>query len=187
MEQYSYDIKIPKPRIAIVIGKSGEIKKKIEQETKTKLVIDSTEGDIDVQGSDAINLLMAREIIKAIGRGFNPEIALLLLKQDYSLNIINLNDYGKRPNLLNRLKGRVIGKDGKTRGIIEEHTDTHISVYGKTIAIIGESQNIAIARKAIESLLTGSPHALVYKWLEKKRQQLFELRIKESHSKKEDL
>ncbi len=184
MEEYSYDIKIPKARIAVLIGKSGEIKTKLEQSTKTKLIIDSTEGDIEVQGTDAIGLLCAREIIKAIGRGFNPEVALLLLKQDYVLNILSLNEYGKRVNTQNRLKGRVIGKEGKTRSIIEDHTETHISVYGKTIAIIGEAQNVAVARKAIESLLTGSPHAPVYKWLEKKRQQLYEMKIKEYQYKK---
>ncbi len=186
MEQYSYDIKIPKARIAVLIGKSGEIKKKLEEETKTKLNIDSTEGDVEVQGSDAIGLLSAKEIIKAIGRGFNPEVALLLLKPEYVLTILILNDYGKKVNIQNRLKGRVIGKEGKTRELIEEHTETNVSIYGKTISIIGESQNVAIARKAIESLLTGSPHAPVYKWLEKKRRDLFEMKIKESHYRKEE-
>lgn len=187
MEQYSYDIKIPKPRIAIVIGKSGEVKKKLEENTNTKLVIDSQEGDIEVRGDDALGLLCAREIIKAIGRGFNPDIAMILLKQDYVLSILSLNEYGKKANMQNRLKGRVIGKEGKTREIIEDHTETHISVYGKTIAIIGEAQNVAVARKAIESLLAGSPHAPVYKWLEKKRQQLYEIKLQEVKIKPEHL
>lgn len=176
---YSYDLKVPKARIAVLIGKSGEIKKKIEEATNIRLIIDSKEGDVIIQGSDALGLLSAREIIKAVGRGFNPEVALLLLKPDYILSIINLNDYSKRTNTLDRIKGRVIGKDGKTRSIIEGHTNTYISVYGKTISIIGEAQNVAVARKAVESLLTGSPHASVYKWLEKKRSQLYEQRLEE--------
>ncbi len=180
---YSYDLKVPKARIAVLIGKSGEIKKKIEETTNIQLIIDSKEGNVIIQGSDALGLLSAREIIKAIGRGFNPDIALLLLKSDYILNIVNLNDYSKQANTLDRIKGRVIGKDGKTRSIIEDHTNTYISVYGKTIAVIGEAQNVAVARKAIESLLTGSPHASVYKWLEKKRSQLHEQRYEEPELK----
>jgi ribosomal RNA assembly protein len=70
---------------------------------------------------------------------------------------------------MQRLKGRVIGAKGKARKAIEELTQTNISVYGKTIAIIGEIQNVGTARRAIESLLMGSMHATVFKWLEKQR------------------
>ena len=45
-------------------------------------------------------------------------------------------------------------------------------VYGKTIGIIGECENSVIARRAVDSLLTGSTHANVYKWLEKNRREL---------------
>ena len=48
----------------------------------------------------------------------------------------------------------------------------NISVFGKTISIIGEFENLAVARKAIELLLSGSPHANVYKWLEKRRRDM---------------
>ncbi|MFA5141484.1 MAG: KH domain-containing protein [Candidatus Woesearchaeota archaeon] len=185
--EYSYETKAPKIRIAVLIGKSGETKKKIEETTHTKLIIDSKEGDVTIEGSDPLGLLSAREIVKAVGRGFNPEVALLLLKPDYILNMINLNDFTKNANTLNRIKGRVIGKDGKTRNIIEDHTETYISVYGKTIAIIGEPENVTTARKAVEALLTGSPHASVYKWLEKKRAQLHESKITNNEEFRENL
>ena len=55
---------------------------------------------------------------------------------------------------------------------IEDLTETYVSVYGKTIGIIGFSENVAIARKAVESLLSGSPHSTVYKWLEKRRSDM---------------
>ena len=70
-----------------------------------------------------------------------------------------------------RLKGRIIGKEGKTRELIEEHTGTYISVYGKTVAIIGTPDTVTIAHKAIEMLIEGSTHSSVYKWLEKKRRE----------------
>jgi ribosomal RNA assembly protein len=170
--EYNYELKIPKERIAVLIGKKGEIKNRIEEETKTKIKVDSKEGDIFINGSDALNLFTAREVISAVGRGFNPEIAELLLKADYGLEIIDITEFtGKSKSTMLRLKGRVIGKEGKSRRTIEELTECYISVYGKTIGIIGKSEDLANARRAVESLLQGSPHANVYKWLEKRRRE----------------
>jgi ribosomal RNA assembly protein len=172
MTQYQYELKIPKGRIAVLIGKEGSVKKEIEEETKTKLNIDSNEGDVFVLGEDALGLYSAREVIKAVGRGFNPDVALLLLKPDFVFEVINLPDYaGKSKDNLLRLKGRVIGKEGKARRVIEELTSCSICVYGKTISIIGLAENVGIAKQAIDTLLRGSTHANIYKFLEKKRRE----------------
>lgn len=173
MIEYSYELKVPKNRVAVIIGKEGSIKKDIEESTKTKLTIDSKEGDIFVSGEDALGLYTAREIIKAIGRGFNPDIAKLLLKPDYIFEIVDLSEYvGKSKEAMLRLKGRVIGKEGKSRRLIEELTECNISVFGKTISIIGLPETAASARQAVESLLRGSTHANVYKWLERRRREM---------------
>ena len=173
MVEYSYELKVPKNRVAVIIGKEGSVKKDVEESTNTKLNIDSKEGDIFVSGEDALGLYTAREIIKAIGRGFNPDIAKLLLKPDYIFEVVDLREYaGKSKDVLLRLKGRVIGKEGKSRKIIEELTECNISVFGKTISIIGLPESAAIARQAIESLLRGSTHANVYKFLERRRREM---------------
>ena len=172
MDEFSYELKIPKDRIAVLIGSKGEIKQAIEEATHTHLEIDSSEGDIFIKGSDGLGLYQAREVVQAIGRGFNPEIALLLLKPDYSFELITMTDYHKTKKGMIRLKGRVIGKDGRSRELIEELTETHITIYGKTIGIIGEAERVPIARHALESLLNGSPHSNVYHWLEKQRRKL---------------
>lgn len=176
--EYSYELKITKERIAVLIGKDGEVKKELEDLTGTQIDIDSKEGDITIKGSDSINMYALKEVIKAIGRGFNPDIARLLLKQDYVLEIIPLLDYLKKSHL-ERVKGRVIGAAGKSRNTIERLTDTFIVVYGKTISILGESDGVINAKKAIESLIAGSPHANVYKWLEKNRKKMKEKQISE--------
>ena len=173
MVEYSYELKVPKNRVAVIIGKEGSVKKDIEESTSTKLDIDSKEGDVFVSGEDALGLYTAREIIKAIGRGFNPDIAKLLLKPDYIFEVVDLREYAaKSKDVLLRLKGRVIGKEGKSRRIIEELTECNISVFGKTISIIGLPESAAIARQAIESLLRGSTHANVYKFLERRRREM---------------
>ncbi|MCX6708623.1 MAG: KH domain-containing protein [Candidatus Woesearchaeota archaeon] len=168
-QEFSYELRIPKERVAVLIGKKGEIKRTIEHETKTKVQVNSEEGIVSLNGEDALLLYMAREIVRAIGRGFNPDIALLLLKQDYGFELIPIQDYVKTENDLERLKGRVIGEGGKSRKTIEELTQTNVCVFGKTAGIIGPAENINTARRAIESLLAGSPHAHVYRWLERQR------------------
>jgi ribosomal RNA assembly protein len=169
---FSYELKIPKDRIAVVIGPKGTMKKDLEEHTKTKINIDSKEGDITLQGRDSLALFTLREVIKAIGRGFNPEIALLLLKQDYVLEITDISEYSAQKSHLQRMRGRVIGADGKARMTIERLTETYMVIYGKTICIIGTIEHALLAKRAVDSLLEGSTHAAVYKWLEKSSKQL---------------
>ena len=166
-EEFSYTIKIPKERVAVLIGTKGEAKKRIEQVTQSTIHIDSDEGEIQVTGTDALLLFTAREIIRAIGRGFNPEIAFLLEKPDYGLEVLTLGATTK--NDAERLRGRIIGEGGKSRRVIEELTGAHISVYGKTVSILGDYEQLRHARKAVEMLLEGAAHPTVYKMLEKKR------------------
>ena len=172
MAEYSYELKIPLARVAVVIGTSGKVKKEIEETTGTHLQIDSSEGDVFITGEDALGLYTAREVIGAIGRGFNPEIAKLLLRPEYASEQINIDDYAKTKKHEIRLRGRVIGTEGKARMVIEELTDCNISVYGKTITIIGEIEKVAICKRAVENLLSGSQHSTVYRWLEKQRREI---------------
>ncbi|GIU70395.1 MAG: RNA-processing protein [Candidatus Woesearchaeota archaeon] len=168
-EEYSYELKISKDRIAVLIGSKGETKKELESITDCKINVDSKEGDVIITGKDPISLFSLKEVIRAIARGFNPELSKQLLKQDYILEIISLNDYSKEKNHQLRLKGRVIGMEGKARHTIEDLTECHISVYGKTISIIGKIEMVGLCKRALETLLAGTPHSNVYKWLEKQR------------------
>ncbi len=169
MEEFSYELKIPKERIAVLIGKDGATKDDLESQTNSVISVDSKEGDVRITSTDSVQVYILKDIVKAVGRGFNPEIAMRLLKQDFVLELLSLSDFVKSQNQIMRLKGRVIGKGGKARETIEELTETNISVYGKTIAIIGFCDDVAVCKKAVESLLSGSPHSSVYKWLEKYR------------------
>lgn len=166
------ELKIPKARIGVLIGKDGEVKESIEKRMNVKIEIDSDEGDVFIEG-EALNVFETLNVIKAIGRGFNPRIAELLYSEDNSLELIEIQDFvNKSKKDMTRIKGRVIGQEGRSRKYIEDFTSTHISVYGKTIAIIGEIERVAMAKHALEMLLEGAPHANVYKWLENKKRQL---------------
>jgi ribosomal RNA assembly protein len=168
-DEFMYELRIPRDRIAVLIGKKGEVKQDLEKITKTNISVDSKEGLVEIKGSDALLLYSLKEIIRAIGRGFNPETAKFLLKIDYGFELIPLSDNARNQKDLLRIKGRIIGEGGKARKTIENLTQTNICVYGKTVGIIGPMDCIFDARKAIENLLSGGSHAKIYKWLEKRK------------------
>jgi len=169
-----HELKIPKARIAVVIGKNGTTKKDLEENSKTAIDVDSKEGIVTIEGKDPVKLYFVRELILAIGRGFSPEVAKQLLKQDYTMEVISLQDFSDKKKQLDRVRGRIIGKKGKSREIIEMLTETNISVYGKTVSIIGLPENVIMARNAVDMLLEGATHAAVYRKLEKFRRKFKE-------------
>jgi len=162
------EIKIPKERIAVLIGEKGATKRKLEKQTDSKISINSKEGDVLVVSENPLTALITKNIIKAIGRGFNPEIALGLLKEEYLLDIINIHDFtGKSKKAEERMKARIIGTDGKARKTLENMTNTSISVYGKTVSIIGKQHDVYLARRGVEIILNGAPHGNAYMWIRK--------------------
>lgn len=167
-------IKVPQDRIGAIIGVEGNVKKVIEEKTGVKLEVDSESGAVAVESEgDALKALKASEVIKAIARGFSPEKALKILdNEDLILDMVDLSKLSDSPADLKRIKGRIIGKDGKTREVIEQMSGAKLSVYGKTISIIGDAEQISTARTAINMLLDGAPHGAVYSYLEKRRREL---------------
>lgn len=169
--EFAYELRVPKERVAVLIGPKGQTKRKLERDTKTNIEINSEDGLCRISGTDALLLYLAREVIRAIARGFNPETARALLKSDFAIEILSLDEFARNQNDYERLRGRVIGEGGKSRRTIEDLTETSICVYGKTVSIIGPADNIADSRKAVQSLLAGSPHAHIYRWLERRRKE----------------
>ncbi len=170
-------IKIPRDRIGVLIGPNGYVKRKIENMCGVNLKIDSASGDVEVtlkpETVDPTSLFKAENIVNAIGRGFSPEKAFKLNDDDVLLEVIDLYDYvGKSESNLQRIKGRLIGEKGKTRKITEETTGANISIFGHTVAIIGELDKLAAAKRAIQMLISGSQHSTVYRWLHRKRREL---------------
>ena len=176
MSQRTY-LKIPRDRIGVLIGPKGKAKRRIENFFKVTLEIDSESGAVEIilneDANDITAIFTVKNIVQAIGRGFSPETAMLILKSDYAFELLSISDYlGKSKKKATRLKARIIGTEGKTRKHIEEITETNLSIYGKTIGIIGEAEHVMLARRAVESLLAGATHSSVYKWLEKKKKEL---------------
>jgi len=163
-------VRIPNDRIAVLIGKSGNVKSKIERLCYVSLNIDGDTGEILIKSKgdvEKIQPFKAMEIVTAIGRGFSPENALTLLKGENTLHIIDLREFaGKSHANVERIKGRIIGEGGRARQNMENLSGTHISVYGRTVSIIGDASKLRSTIDAISSISGGSMHGAVYSKLE---------------------
>jgi ribosomal RNA assembly protein len=83
---------------------------------------------------------------------------------------MDLRDFaGKSENSLERIRGRIIGLKGKSRRVIEELTKCQVSVYGKTVALIGDAAEVKLAKEAVSMLAGGSQHRSVYNMLQRAR------------------
>ena len=162
---YSQELKIPQKRIAVLIGKKGETKKLLERKTKTNIHV-TKEGEVTITSEDNIHSFNAQPIISAIARGFNPEVALMLLDESFGFELVSIKQFSRNEKDLLRIRSRIIGTNGKARKMLETLTETFISVYGKTVAIIGKTEKIDLAKRAIEKLLGGAPHGNVYQFIE---------------------
>jgi ribosomal RNA assembly protein len=165
-------VRIPVERVGAVIGKEGATKKYLESEMGVKLNVDSKEGLVTLKAESALNAdpFTATRVIEAIGRGFSPQRARRLMDEGTAFEVIDLRDYaGRSVNSLERIRGRVIGLKGKSRRVIEELTACHLSVYGRTVSIIGDASEVQLASQAVRSLATGSQHKTVYNTLQKAR------------------
>jgi ribosomal RNA assembly protein len=171
-------IRIPKERVGVLIGPEGRTKKTIEEKLAVVLQIESEAGGVTItlteNANDPSTLFKAKDVVTAIGRGFSPEHAFRLIRDDDAmLDMIDLRlIFGKSESDIRRVKGRIIGMDGKTRRIIEELTETSICVYGHTVSIIGNMEQVQAAREAIQMLIDGSSHGTVYRFLHRKRREL---------------
>ncbi|KHO47571.1 MAG: ribosomal RNA assembly protein [archaeon GW2011_AR5] len=159
------NVKIPEERLPVLIGKNGATKRSIQRKTKTKITAGEEEIIID---GESIGVLDAESVIKAIGRGFSPVHAELLMDEENTLVIIELP---KGEKTQKRLKSRLIGTRGKSRRNIERLTGTYISVYGKTVSLIGKYGNVSLAEQAIQKIIKGIPHRFVYEFLEARQDE----------------
>jgi ribosomal RNA assembly protein len=169
---FEQKVRVPLERIGVVIGREGATKRSLEADLGVKFSVDSREGLITIKSSSVEqgDPFIAVRVIEAIGRGFSPQRAKRLLEEGVTFEVIDLRDFaGRSVSSLNRIRGRVIGMKGKSRRVVEELTQCHLSIYGRTVAIIGEASEVQLASEAIRKLASGSQHRTVYNELQKAR------------------
>ncbi|MDW8034416.1 MAG: KH domain-containing protein [Nitrososphaerota archaeon] len=165
---------IPQERIGVLIGKNGEIKKKIEEKTGVKIHI-QPDGLVKVEygAENPEAYFKLKEIAEAISCGFSGEEALRLLDDNLVLRKIDLRDFtNESSNRMKTLKGRIIGSGGKVWKKIENLADVKIAIYKYNVGIIGSEENCEIAYRTIVKILEGSQFSTVFRYLETRRKIL---------------
>ena len=163
-------ISIPEERLGVLIGPGGETKRRIESRGGVKLAIEGNSVSVSGEGVSAWRAL---DVVQAIGRGFNPDFALMVFNEDYVFEMINLGDFAPEKSW-NRLRGRVIGESGRSKRFIEKASGAAVSVYGKTIAFVGTYDDVHLAREAAAMLLSGAKHGSVRRFMERENKRRFE-------------
>ncbi len=169
-------VKIPVERVKVLVGEHGATKKRIERRCNVELVIDP-EGEIEIVG-EAADIYFVRDVIKAIGRGFPSQASLKLLESEFGLYIIQMKEFAHTEKAISRLKGRVIGENGKIKMQIEEATDSFLSIYGNTVGIISRIDTMDYAKEAISMILNGARHTSVLAYLAKAKREIMEARLR---------
>jgi ribosomal RNA assembly protein len=174
-------VRVPAERLGAVIGPEGKTRQSIEERAGVRISVDTDENEVridDTAPKDPIGPLKAEDVVRAIARGFSPDRAFKLFSDEMYFQLFDMHDYvGKDRKDIQRLASRVIGSEGKTRRIIEDLSGCHLSVYGHTVGIIGDLDGIEVAKSAVDMLLSGSEHAMVYRFLENKRREIKRERI----------
>ncbi len=178
MSKPSAFVRIPRERVGVLVGVDGKVKRQIEEKLDVKLEVESDAGGVTAvlndEATDPSLLFKTKDVITAIGRGFAPEYALRLIRdEDAIFDLMDLRDtFGRSESDIKRVKGRIIGMNGKTRRLIEELTNADVVVYGHTVGIIGTFEQATVARNAVQMLIDGSQHHTVYRFLQRKRREL---------------
>jgi ribosomal RNA assembly protein len=159
------------------------IKNKKQLMEALSIDITSRGKEIYIKGSPE-NEYFGEKVLDAINFGFSISTALLIKKEDLLFEILNIKDHTAR-NDLERIRGRIIGKDGKALKVLSGLTTCYFEINNNQIGIIGSPECIENAQNACISIIKGSKHSNVYAHLEKSHPEKIEdLGLKEVKKKK---
>src|SRR3989475_8944675 len=164
--------RISAERIGVLIGPEGTTKDRLTKAPGTRISVDSTTCDVTIdeaQAQDPVLALKAKAVVQVMARGFSEDRAFRLLDEDAYFEVPDIKDFAHSKNRVAQIRARHIGTRGKTRRLIEELTGVEVSVWGHTVALIGGTFEMAIAREAAFIRLRGSEHKTDDRFLERKR------------------
>ncbi len=156
-------------RIAVFVGKEGSVKKEFEEKFNCSIDVNSKNGEVTVEGEDALNKFILSNIVHAINYGHSPQAALQLEDENFVLDVIDMKQMVKDHSRLKIVIGRVIGKDGGTRKLISDITKCSVSVKDHFVSVIGPYENTMLVHEALEMLINGASHKSFYAFLERNR------------------
>jgi len=145
----------------------------LEKALDVSLKIFDNQVAIESRKSSIVEYLTLK-ILDAISLGFDVNDALQLKEQDFILKKIDIKTLAK-DSRVHVIIGRIIGRQGRTKHLLEKLTECAVVVSGHVVGIIGRTDNVDVASHAICALIRGSPQSKVYGYLERSRGRLREL------------
>jgi len=167
-------------RLGVVIGKDGKNLQTLEKAFNVRIQVDSQTATAFIapaEGATPYEVMRAKQAVEAISLGFSLEDALSLSSEEYCFEVIDLSEAARNPEDLKRIKARVIGEEGRARRNIEQMAGVKIVVGDKVVGILGECENVSVARKALMMLVEGRTHATVYGFLRSAARELKRRRL----------
>lgn len=138
-------------------------KKRLEKNLNVKITNRGKEVFIEGGSEDEY---YGEKVIDALNFGFSFTTSILIKKENYIFEILNIKDYTKRKDL-ERIRARIIGKSGKTLKALQGLTKCYFELKDNNVGIIGGSEYIKNAQEAIIAIIKGSKQSNVYSFLEK--------------------
>ena len=173
--KFTIPIPIDRRRLGTLLGNSAKLKREIEETLNVKLIIDSENGVVHVETEEELmplKVMKLKNIFKAISLGFTPESVRKLLDDSNVLEIVDLKEVARNTRDLQRIKGRIIGEEGKARKMIEDMTGVDLVISEHEVGIIGDYEGVTAAREAVEMLVKGRTHSTVYRFLRVKAREI---------------
>lgn len=155
-------------RLGVVVGKDGRNLEALERAFNVKIKADSqtsTAYIVPAEGATPYEVMRAKQAVEAISLGFSLEESLLLSNEDYCFEVVDLSEIARNAEDMKRIKARIIGEDGRAKKSIEQMADVKIVVGDKGVGVLGECENVNVARRALLMLAEGRTHGSVYGFL----------------------
>ncbi len=163
-------IPVDSQRLGIIIGRNGVNKRRVEETFNVKVEVDSARGLVFVEpreGATMYNVFRAKKAIEALALGFPLEDVLLLADDVYDFEVLDLSEVARNQSDLMRIKARIIGSEGKFKKTLEEIVGVRVVVGDKVVGLIGDFEQLRLAKEAISRLVGGQSHQTVIKFLER--------------------
>jgi len=157
------EIYIPEERVRLL--KSDDLITKIEKKFNCKInIIDKNL--VRIIAEDAVEEFLLKDVVFAFGRGFKLSTAEKIIDNNEYFFQIDLGNIFNKKEQIQRIKSRIIGKNGKTKLYIEEVSGAELSIYGDTVSFIGSEKSIEEAKTAVNAIINGKMHRTAYRYME---------------------
>lgn len=164
-------IVFPTKKLGKILGKNKNNLKRLERTFDAKIEIsssdDMTEITIKSKKKDSgFEEYIIVNVVEALAFSFDLNTALLLRNTNYILRKIDIKGMIKGPRV-SVVGGRIIGRQGKTKQLLEKASECDIVLRDHVVGIIGRTENVELANQAILALIRGAPQSRVVGHLEK--------------------